>query len=344
MNGENPAEAGNSSLVPSSGAVVSPQADLGADSDLDRGCVKLRLIAATAMSEEPFKTFQFDGVLGLGLVGLSQAPEFNFLDILASSFDGGNGNTPHTFAVFLAEDAEEESKITFGGWDEEVLMDEDLSWNSVLDPELGHWTIRIKALRIDNEVLQLCHSGCKGVVDTGTSLLAVPAMAFSELYTLLRHPAPMEGHCHGKGPQLHIELDHFTITLGPEDYSRLEKTPPRKSQPTFGAKPHNVTTQGRTDLHCKPMLMSMDLPEPLGPKLFILGEPVLRKYYSVYDAKEKRVGFSRARHHSMPSSPLRPDMTPALKMEPLLAEKREAERKSMFDVFRWRKLHRYGTA
>ena len=27
------------------------------------------------------------------------------------------------------------------------------------------------------------------------------------------------------------------------------------------------------------MLMSMDLPEPIGPKLFILGEPVLRKYY-----------------------------------------------------------------
>merc|ERR1719335_1929736 len=105
MNGENPAEAGNSSLVPSSGAVVSPQADLGSESDLDRGCVKLRLIAATAMSEEPFKTFQFDGVLGLGLDGLSQAPEFNFLDILASSFDG-IGNTPHTFAVFLAEDAD----------------------------------------------------------------------------------------------------------------------------------------------------------------------------------------------------------------------------------------------
>ena len=44
------------------------------------------------------------------------------------------------------------------------------------------------------------------------------------------------------------------------------------------------------------MLMTLDLPEPLGPKLFILGEPVLRKYYTAYDSKGKRIGFSRARH------------------------------------------------
>jgi hypothetical protein len=303
--------------------------------------VKLRLIAATAMSEEPFKSFQFDGVLGLGLDGLSQAPEFNFVDIMASSFDG-IGNTPHTFAVFLAEDADEESKITFGGWDDDSIV-EDLSWNSVVDPDQGHWTIKIKALRVDNEVLEICHSGCKVVVYTGTSLLAVPSMGFSELYTLLRHPAHMEGHCSGPGPQLHIELEHFTVTLGPEDYARLERTPPRKTRPRFDAKPHNVSAQGRTDMHCKPMLMSMDLPAPLGPKLFILGEPILRKYYTVYDAHEKRVGFARARHHSKPSRPLRPDMTPALKAEPAATEKSALVRKSMFDVFRWRKLHRYGS-
>jgi len=343
MHGEDSSKAiDNSSAAVASSTAIVPAAGSQVG-DLERGCVKLRLIAATAMSEEPFKSFQFDGVLGLGLDGLSQAPEFNFLDIVAASFDSTAGNTPHTFAVFLAEDAEEESKITFGGWDEGNLM-EDLSWNDVVDPAQGHWTIRIKALRIDDEVLQLCHEGCKGVVDTGTSLLAVPAMAFSELYTLLRHPAHMEGHCHGPGPQLHIELEHFTVTLGPEDYARLERTPPRKTKPRFESKPHNVSAQGRTDLHCKPMLMSMDLPAPLGPKLFILGEPVLRKYYSVYDAKDKRVGFARARHHLKPTHPLREDMTPALKKDPVAVEKAASAPKSMFEAFRWRKLHRYGSA
>ncbi|CAK9044871.1 Hypothetical protein SCF082_LOCUS25428 [Durusdinium trenchii] len=46
--------------------------------------------------------------------------------------------------------------------------------------------------------------------------------------------------------------------------------------------------------HCSPRLMAVNLPAPLGPKLFILGEPVLHRYYTVYDWEEKRVGFSLA--------------------------------------------------
>jgi hypothetical protein len=53
---------------------------------------------------------------------------------------------------------------------------------------------------------------------------------------------------------------------------------------------------------CKPMLMSMDLPEPLGPNLFILGEPVLRKYYTVLDADSNRIGFGLAKHTAEASS------------------------------------------
>merc|ERR1712151_636937 len=47
---------------------------------------------------------------------------------------------------------------------------------------------------------------------------------------------------------------------------------------------------------CYPTLMPIDLPEPLGPKLFILGEPVLQKYYTVYDWGEQRIGFGLALH------------------------------------------------
>ena len=35
------------------------------------------------------------------------------------------------------------------------------------------------------------------------------------------------------------------------------------------------------------------LPQPLGPKLFILGEPVLHRYYTVYDWQEKKAGETR---------------------------------------------------
>jgi len=36
--------------------------------------------------------------------------------------------------------------------------------------------------------------------------------------------------------------------------------------------------------------MPVNIPT-MGPNLFILGEPVLMKYYTVYDWSEKRVGF-----------------------------------------------------
>merc|ERR1719469_1603998 len=45
---------------------------------------------------------------------------------------------------------------------------------------------------------------------------------------------------------------------------------------------------------CSPRFMPVRLPAPVGPKLFILGEPVLQRYYTVYDWANHRVGFSLA--------------------------------------------------
>jgi len=168
---------------------------------------------------------------------------------------------------------------------------------------MGHWMIRIKSIRVDNELLDFCQNDCKAAVDTGTSLLAVPTTAFPELYEMLRHPTPLEGHCEGTGPMLHFEFEEFSISIGPREYAQAHPLK-RKAKPRFVNSLENATT--RTDLFCRPMLMSLDMPEPLGPKLFILGEPILRKYYTVYDAGQKRVGFGRAKHRgtSRPSRQL----------------------------------------
>ena len=52
-------------------AVAVPDSDAFGSGELPPGCMKLSMIAATEMSAEPFKAFEFDGVLGLGLAGLS---------------------------------------------------------------------------------------------------------------------------------------------------------------------------------------------------------------------------------------------------------------------------------
>jgi len=253
----------------------------------------------------PLHTFlgsvHFDGVLGLGLDGLSQTPEFNFLRVISAQLGLKGGAAPQTFSVFLADSDKESSEITFGGWKTEHL-DGEIGWNNVPDPKLGHWLVHIKALRIGDEYLRFCEDGsCQAAVDTGTSLLAVPTAIFPELYELLRHPAHRSGDCAypGYGPDFHIELDNFTVSLSPKDYARKEKKKIDPETPWdihLENKTFDPYRRTRTDMHCKPALMTMDLPAPLGPKLFILGEPILRKFYSIYDARQKRIGFGRAIH------------------------------------------------
>mmetsp|Transcript_84608 Transcript_84608/g.234598 ORF Transcript_84608/g.234598 Transcript_84608/m.234598 type:complete len:609 (-) Transcript_84608:39-1865(-) len=258
---------------------------------LPDGCMGLRMIAATEMSEDPFKDFQFDGVLGLGLTNLSQAPEFNLMHVVSNMMET-HGRNPNMFAVFLAEHEAEESQITFGGYVEDRL-DEELTWLPVYQPELGQWMVQIKSIRIDDGTpFDFCDDGeCRAIVDTGTSLIAVPSVVFPELFELLTHPAEFD-ECKGDGPKFHIELEGATVTLEPRDYALLERSTKSRTRA--------LITQREDDIEedmCKAMLMAMDLPEPLGPKLFVLGEPVLRRYYTVYDSgSAPRVGLARARH------------------------------------------------
>merc|ERR1719240_1654919 len=64
--------------------------------------------------------------------------------------------------------------------------------------------------------------------------------------------------------------------------------------------------EGPVTRHCSPRTMPVSLPAPLGPKLFILGEPVLHRYYTVYDWQTHHVGFALAnnRRNTMDPSQL----------------------------------------
>lgn len=259
-------------------------------------CFNMRFIAATAMSEDPFKDFVFDGIMGLGLSSLSQTEHFNFLHVLSNHPRVRDSGHAQTFAIFLGLYEHEQSELTLGGWsDQRLKVEEEIKWTPVLHPELGHWLIRVKSISVDGEVIDFCSDGqCQGVVDSGTSLVSLPTQVFPEVYEMLRHQAPVDGICGSDGPKLQIELDGLNITLDPQDYAHLMSSK-KSTTPDWGSSREWTANDTRRDKICKPLFMAMDFEGELS-KLFILGEPVLRKYYTIYDAEAKRVGFGLAEH------------------------------------------------
>jgi hypothetical protein len=241
----------------------------------------MRVVMGVEMSDEPFLSFSFDGVLGLGLSALSLTSEFNFFQSMVSH---GQIRAPQ-FAIFLANNHNEVSEISFGGYKEEHLHG-GLHWVSVASPEVGYWQVSVKAVRVGGKALDFCGSGdCHAVLDTGTSHFGVPGPILQKLknsMSSLYSGSHSSTDCrNATGPNVEIDLGKFSLTLGPQDY----------------AKPRPFLAGGKKgDVSCRPNLLRVSLPPPLGPNLFVLGEPVLRRYYTVFDWNKKMVGFGEALH------------------------------------------------
>mmetsp|Transcript_63560 Transcript_63560/g.138428 ORF Transcript_63560/g.138428 Transcript_63560/m.138428 type:complete len:536 (-) Transcript_63560:74-1681(-) len=270
-------------------------------------CFDMQIIVALEMSAQPFKTFHFDGILGLGLRGLAISEGFSAFGLLSRQLGSQH------FGAFLTEGEDGEvSEMAFGGYNPERLL-EPLSWAPVALPELGYWQVEIVAVRVDGRELDICSDGtCRGVVDTGTSHLGVPASYNAEMAELLTTPAGDILDCRlAKAPTVEIQLKGFNITLDPHNYMRRlplregisvgsatgvsassqASSPPA---PSPEAKAASETVEEAVNRFCRPRLMPVRLAPPLGPKLFILGEPVLHRYYTVYDWRVPQVGFGLA--------------------------------------------------
>merc|ERR1719343_720535 len=90
------------------------------------------------------------------------------------------------------------------------------------------------------------------------------------------------------GPPLIFDMGDFEIVLQAEDYSR--------------PLPDEVDDLDKDDSNvahtvCRASLLPVQM-KALAEKVFIFGEPVLRKYYTPYDVEGQRIGFVRALHPS----------------------------------------------
>jgi hypothetical protein len=236
---------------------------LGPESQL---CCKANFVAATEESEEPFSIVPFDGILGLSLPQMAEGQSFSMMDDLMRS----GALKENVFAVFFGNE-NEDSEISFGSYSVHH-MSTPLLWVPVTVP--GYWQVAMNDIAINDNATGICaghDGGCQAAVDTGTSLLAGPSDVVVELVDKLG-VAPDCSNIDDL-PDIGFMIGNMTLNLSPEDY--ISRSSYRNE--------------------CSIGIMSVDVPPPKGP-LFILGDPFLKKYYTVYDQANLRVGFARARH------------------------------------------------
>jgi len=257
-----------------------------------QNCATVRMITAKEMSPQPFSSFEFDGVLGLGLSALALDPEFHVFGQLVK---GANALKP-SFSVFLSRNDDTPSEITFGGHNEQRMQGA-ITWAKVESPEEGYWRFKIQSVRVGDEVLPICDvpGGCSGILDTGTSMLGVPPQAVSTLLWHTAREAPDESgsefDCRRlPGAPMVFDLGDFTVSVDPEDYFR----------PT----PSLIRGNATGELHsiCRAALLPVNL-QSLGKNVFLMGEPLLKKYYTAYDAHNERVGFALAARPAQDGKP-----------------------------------------
>merc|ERR1719230_2416312 len=259
-------------------------------------------------------------------MNLAVQDDFSYFDVLSRT---PHITTPH-FGVFLTEgeSESEQAEIAFGGINKDRVLEE-VKWNDIVNVDIGYWQVRIVAVRVGGVKLDVCDDGtCRGVVDTGTSHLGLPVPWNERINSHLTSTANDYLDCRLKGgPLLEFELDTINLTLTSWNYMRRlpiregiqvgsthgvsDAVPPSPDNTANGSLMNSTNSssnetddEGNTsaiDLNatnvtrfCRPRTMAVNLSEPVGPKFFILGEPVLHKYYTLYDWQNLNVGFALA--------------------------------------------------
>merc|ERR1719263_797266 len=95
-------------------------------------CTHANFVVATEESDEPFSLVPFDGIFGLSLPQISEAPHFNILDCMIRD----KVLKTDVFAVFFGGTDSEESEISFGEY-KESRMASPMFWADVTT--LGYW-------------------------------------------------------------------------------------------------------------------------------------------------------------------------------------------------------------
>ncbi|NWU22617.1 PEPA protein, partial [Dyaphorophyia castanea] len=209
-----------------------------------------------------FYYIPFDGILGLAFPSIASSGATPVFDNMMME----NLVDRHLFSVYLSRDSQGGSFVLFGAIDP-YYTTQGISWIP-LSAET-YWQITMESVSISGAPVA-CSSGCQAIVDTGTTLLAIPIRALRTLLSSLGASSSGEISCEAAKnlPDLifHIHGKEFPV-------------PPRA---------YVLRSNG----YCSLGLQGMDVPTEEG-ELWILGDVFIREYYVIFDRANNKVGLSR---------------------------------------------------
>jgi len=226
----------------------------------------------------------FDGILGLAYPQIAMPPSKT--NPVLPPFDvmkqrGVFGE--NVFAFFLSTcphgvESCSGSQLTLGGVDTTKFTGDftyvkETSYQSLL----GYWLIKSTGFSVGGQKMACANPmlGCPMVVDTGTSILTVPPSQWKKISQVIGN---VSADCSNIDslPTLHFSFAGKDFPLEPEFY-------------VLRASGDNG------DVECQLGIQGMSIGVP---GFWILGDPFLRKYYTVFDRDANRVGFALANQQS----------------------------------------------
>eukprot|EP00792_Barthelona_sp_PAP020_P005808 TRINITY_DN2807_c2_g2_i1.p1 TRINITY_DN2807_c2_g2~~TRINITY_DN2807_c2_g2_i1.p1 ORF type:complete len:365 (-),score=87.01 TRINITY_DN2807_c2_g2_i1:27-1121(-) len=154
--------------------------------------------------------------------------------------------------------------MVIGGVDQRLYTG-NVFWTPLL--QQSYWVFRGDAVLVGG-VAQFCQNGCPVILDTGTSLIALP----TDMYNALSKWIVVDQYCRNLPhlPNVSFTINGNLFTLGPNDYVI------------------KVTQYGQQQ--CMSGFSAFDNSQGM----IILGDVFLRKFYSIYDMQNSRIGLALA--------------------------------------------------
>lgn len=253
------------------GDLVMDNVCLGEEGDV---CAKTGLVQMTRMTQSPFNSFPFDGILGVGMPQGSLEKRFNFLGNLAEA----GALKRDRFSVWMAnENDTDSSEIIFGEIAEDRL-DSELLWLPVSKFDTGMWQSTMDDFTVDSTAVGLCGSaGCQAAFDTGTNAIAAPEHIISTILSMLNVQQDCSNY--DSLPQFGLSFQGSILNLDKRDYVK------------------RVATD--QNVQCFHQFLPMTLS---GPKkdIILLGDPFMKRYYTVFDRESLHIGLALSKHKQAP--------------------------------------------